>query len=140
MDPLSIIASVIGVVTFAATSTKNLLAIIDKTRGAPAAIRGTARDAAEFLAVLQSLEELLGDDDLKRDETIQNVLRGVEGPIRSSQDALDELMEVVEASGGGSKWNGLKWAFRDERNVRGLNERLVMSKTTLSFALTTINT
>jgi hypothetical protein len=112
MDPLSIIAGVVGIVGFAASSTKNLLSVIEKTRGAPAAVRGTARDANEFLAVLTNFEELLNDDGLIRDETIQNVFRSVESPIRASQDALDELMALVESytepSGPINKWNGLK--------------------------------
>jgi hypothetical protein len=84
MDPLSIIACVVGIVGFAAWPAANLLSLTDKTRGAPAAIRGTSRDASEFLAVLKSLHNLLDDDDLKQDETVQNVFRSLESPVRAS--------------------------------------------------------
>lgn len=142
MDPLSIIAGVTGIVGFAVASTKNLIAVVEKSRGAPAAIRRTSRDAFEFLLVLRNFESLLTDEDLRSDETIQNVFRSVEGPIRASQEALDELMVVVEGyvEREGGKWNSLKWTFKDEERVKVLNERLGMSKTTLAFALTTINT
>lgn len=144
MDPLSIIAGVVGIVGFAASSTANLLSLIESTRGCPAAVRGTGRDASEFLAVLNNLKELLNDETLKGDETVQNVFRSLESPIRTSQAALDELVDLIERyaepSGKVHKWNSLKWAFKDENNVKILNDRLVMSKTTLVFALTTINT
>ncbi|KAE8441914.1 hypothetical protein EG329_004172 [Mollisiaceae sp. DMI_Dod_QoI] len=123
MDPLSIIAGVVGVVGFAASSATNLLSLIESTRGCPAAVRGTGRDASEFLAVLNTLKCV---------------------SIRTSQTALDELLDLVERyaepSGKINKWNGLKWAFKDENHVKVLNDRLVMSKTTLAFALTTITT
>lgn len=71
MDPLSIIAGVVGIVGFAASSTANLLSLIESARSCPAAVRGTGRDASEFLAVLGNLKELLSDGTLKGDETVQ---------------------------------------------------------------------
>ncbi|KAL9593879.1 MAG: hypothetical protein Q9179_005651 [Wetmoreana sp. 5 TL-2023] len=61
MDPLSIIASVLGITSVAAHSTKALYELIDGIRSAPPEIKNISRDTHAFYSILFSLESSLKD-------------------------------------------------------------------------------
>lgn len=100
MDPLSILAGVLGVTAITAESAKRLCELLDAVRSAPNEIKNISRDTQAFYSILFSLESSLRDAEvtavIARDENLTALVGNLEGPLKNCRSVLGQLMVKIQ--------------------------------------------
>ena len=100
MDPLSILAGVLGVTAITAESAKRLCELLDTIRTAPEEIKNISRDTQAFYSILFSLESSLRDAEvtavIAKDEALTALVGNLEEPLKSCTKVLGQLMVKMQ--------------------------------------------
>lgn len=150
MDPLSIIASVLGISAVTAQSSKGLYEMIDGIRSAPDEIKNISRDTRAFYSILYSLEISLKDPKITalvaEDDTLTTYIANLRLPLGNCSSVLGQLMVKIQSFVkplDGERYrmssNDLKWYF-GKKEVVELTARVEACKETLNTGLTAIGT
>ncbi len=133
MDPLSIIASVAGVVT-AAAGVVNVLTRITDTPGSVATLLTEVNHVRIICASLQSFLDRTLRIDPARAALIQ--LENVVVVLTQTVIVFSQLETIVAplAARGGPSWRRLSWAWQETAAMR-LVDQLQRHKTSLSLIL-----
>lgn len=150
MDPLSIIAGVLGISAVAAQSSKRLYEMIDGIRSAPDEIKNISRDTRAFYSILYSLEISLKDPNITaviaEDDALTTLIANLRLPLGNCSSVLGQLMVKIQGFVrplDGERYrmssNDLKWYF-GRKEVLDLTARVEACKGTLDTGLTAIGT
>ncbi|KAL8999625.1 MAG: hypothetical protein Q9169_001585 [Polycauliona sp. 2 TL-2023] len=150
MDPLSIIAGVLGIATVAAQSSKGLYEMIDAVRSAPDEFKNISRDTRAFYTIVYSLETSLQDTKITaiiaEDDALTTLIANLRSPVANCSSALGQLMVKIQSFVrplDGERYrmssNDLRWYF-GRKEILELTERVEATKQTLDLGLTAIGT
>ncbi|KAL8828437.1 MAG: hypothetical protein Q9170_006602, partial [Blastenia crenularia] len=150
MDPLSVIAGVLGIVSVAAKSSKSLYELIDAVRSAPNEIKNISRDTQAFYSIIFSLESSLKDSKVAAaiadDEALTALVGNLREPLVNCASMLGQLMVKIQGfirPLDGERWrfssNDLRWWY-GKREVVELTGRVEAMKATLNTGLTAVGT
>ena len=147
MDPLSVSASIIAVVTLAATSSKEFCTLVAAIRGAPAAINTIANDARAFNQLVRSLESALMEPEVQKyveaDSTLREQVNNLAEPLKNCSATLQQLMTKLQThikpDGQEGRWRfaatvGLKW-YLGKKDIMELVDRLAHNRATVDVSL-----
>lgn len=151
-DPLSTIASVIGVAAAVVQSAKILFGLVDDIKNAPEEIAALSRDAHAFCSIVFSLQLSLSEDEIQnvvgQDRTMTQMVENLRSPLANCQKVLGQLM--VKIQGGlkrtdeGTGWRmssiNINWGLFTKGEIKDLMVRLEATKSTLDNALNSICT
>jgi hypothetical protein len=137
MDPLSVTAGVVGLLTSVLHGLKRMSDFIDGLRGAP-------KDIATLSANLKAFYEVLGllmgmQDELVRNDSLCDWLRT---PLENCLGVFEEFTVMLHTythvmRDGTIKvrtWKGIKWAFK-EKEIQLFRDTILTYKHSLSVAL-----
>ncbi|KAI4204326.1 MAG: hypothetical protein LQ350_001306 [Teloschistes chrysophthalmus] len=150
MDPLSIIAGVLGITTVVARTSKNLYELVDGIRSAPSEIKDISRDTHAFYSILFSLESSLKDSKISaviaEDDSLTALVGNLRDPLDHCSSVLGQMMLKIQCfvrPVDGERWrmssNDLKWYF-GKKEILELAARVEASKATLDTGLTAVGT
>ncbi|KAL8708801.1 MAG: hypothetical protein Q9220_006362 [cf. Caloplaca sp. 1 TL-2023] len=150
MDPLSIIAGVLGIASVAGQSSKALYELIDGIRSAPEEIKNISRDTHAFYSILFSLETSLRDPKITatiaEDDPLTALVGNLREPLGNCSSVLGQLMVKIQGfvrplDGERSRFssNDLKW-YWGKREILELTARVEACKATLDTGLTAVGT
>ncbi|KAL8746481.1 MAG: hypothetical protein Q9184_007742 [Pyrenodesmia sp. 2 TL-2023] len=150
MDPLSIIAGVLGISAAAAQASKSLYEMIEGIRSAPDEIKNISRDNRAFYSILYSLEIALKDPKITKviadDDALTAYIDNLREPLANCSSVLGQLMIKIQGfirPLDGERYrmssNDLKWYF-GRKEVLELTARVEACKSTLDTGLTAIGT
>lgn len=138
MDPLSIIASVVGITTAALQSAQFLIKTIDNVSDAPSIVKDISADIHAVEPVLQSLDRALQGD------ASQIILIDQIGPaVENCHRACKAFQSQIEHWMKNSKDDKIFWVYRwkiglfGQQRIRTFKGQLSDCKGTLSIALST---
>ncbi|KAG8527395.1 uncharacterized protein KY384_007547 [Bacidia gigantensis] len=148
MDPLSVIAGVVGISGAAIKASDTLFELVDSVRNAPAEITAISKDTHAFRDVISSLDISLKDRTvtsvISEDENLTEAIQKLEKPLANCQNILKEVDGKLRAhlkptSGGGYRVSSVdvKWYFV-KTGVQDLVSRLDSTKQTLDTQLSVI--
>ncbi|KAL9601010.1 MAG: hypothetical protein Q9219_002832 [cf. Caloplaca sp. 3 TL-2023] len=148
MDPLSVIASVLGIVSVTVESSKALFELIDTVRSAPNEIQNISRDTQAFYSVIFSLEASLKEPRvataIAEDLGLTALVENLREPLGNCTNALGQLMVKIQAfirplDGERKRFSGndLKW-YWGRREIVDLAARVEATKATLNMGFTAI--
>ncbi|KAL8686389.1 MAG: hypothetical protein Q9224_005461, partial [Gallowayella concinna] len=150
MDPLSVIAGVLGIAAVVAQSSKGLFELIDAIRSAPNEIKNISRDTHAFYNILYSLESSLKDPRITavvaEDDALTALIGNLRMPLGNCSSVLGQLMVKIQGFVrplDGERYrmssNDWKWYF-GRKEVLELTARVEACKGTLDTGLTAIGT
>ncbi|KAL9581976.1 MAG: hypothetical protein Q9203_005682 [Teloschistes exilis] len=150
MDPLSIVAGVLGITTVVAQTSKNLYELVDGIRSAPSEIKNISRDTHAFYSILFSLESSLRDPKISaviaEDDSLTALVGNLRDPLAHCSSVLGQMMIKIQSfvrPVDGEQWrmssNDLKWYF-GKKEILELAARVEASKATLDTGLTAVGT
>ncbi|KAL8784353.1 MAG: hypothetical protein Q9213_004005 [Squamulea squamosa] len=150
MDPLSVVAGVVGITSVAVQSSKALCELIDGVRSAPDEIKNISRDTHAFYSILFSLESSLRDPRvtavIAEDEPLTALLENLREPLGNCTSLLGQLLVKIQRFVrplDGERWrmssNDLKWYF-GKKELLDLMARVEVTKSTLNTGLTAVGT
>ncbi|KAL9032661.1 MAG: hypothetical protein Q9180_006375, partial [Flavoplaca navasiana] len=150
MDPLSIIAGVLGISAVTAQSSKRLCEMIDGIRSAPDEIKNISRDTHAFYSILHSLEISLKDPKIAaivaEDDALTTSIADLKSPLDNCSSVLGQLMVKIQSFVkplDGERYrmssNDFKW-YWGRKEVLELTARVEACKGTLNISLTAIGT
>ena len=100
MDPLSILAGVLGVAAVTTESAKKQGALLDAIRTAPDEIKNINRDTRAFYSILFSLESSLRDAEvaavIAKDEALTALVANLKEPLKNCTSVLGQLMVKIQ--------------------------------------------
>lgn len=137
MDPLSVTAGVVGLLTSILHGSKRMSEFIDRLRGAPKDIATLSTDLKAFYEVLGLLMGMQAE--LVRNDSLCDWLRT---PLENCLDVFEEftvtLHTYTQATRGGTvkvrTWRGIKWAFK-EKEIQLFRDTILTYKHSLSIAI-----
>lgn len=144
MDPLSVTACIIGLVTTGAHLSKKLNEIIQGFRSAPEQLKALNDNLTGLCSILQRLEKLVnGNDDSLAPLPPDSVadLKGVLDSCMKVFIQLEAIFQKYSTSGSGlsrgfsSMWKQWRWSM-DEKEIVRIKSEMEVHKATLNVALT----
>lgn len=151
-DPLSSIASVIGITATVIQLSKAFVELANDIRGGPEEIKSISRDVHAFCSIIFSLNATLKEEDIQKaingDEAMAKMIQNLTGPLKNCQAVLGELMVKIQKlavprlEGTGFRMNStsVKWGLFNKSELRDLQLRLEAAKSTLGRALEAVTT
>lgn len=139
MDPLSIIAAVIGVLAAAAKITTTLTAFLDRERTAPKTARSIVAEVTDLSVCLAQLSPFLHD--MEAAPRSRRVAISVESVVVISTSCvmnlsdLEKMLDPFKLDQPLSKITKLRWA-RQEQKINTLVSRIRESRHSLNLILT----
>ncbi|KAI0887053.1 ankyrin [Annulohypoxylon maeteangense] len=140
-DPLSIIASVTGVVTFAASTARSLISLIQEVADAPEEISHIRRDVQNLSVVLGSIQDIWARYDLKSEDlALVASLTEYLSLCQDSMQSIRVLLLPLAAKGSGrrSPLRMVGWVMK-KGEIKALRERLQEGKASLNITILTLN-
>jgi hypothetical protein len=139
MDPLSVAASVTGILATAAHATTILTSFIKNTRSAPKLAHRVLTEVSSFAAVLSQLQAfVLGSASVARERgtliLVEQVLVVLTECVIAFSE-LDEVLQTLKTQQQMELWDRMKWAI-NESKITGIMGRLQGNKTSLTLMLT----
>ena len=140
MDPISVAASIVGILGASAQVLRLLTAFIKSANGAPKASQDVLAEVADISACLWKLQSfLLGIETSSASRTSLMVVEQIVVTLTSTVTTFSELEEMLDAWTQ-AHWSVLekyKWTAR-EKSIAQILLRLQTSKSSLHFMLTTL--
>ncbi|KAI0891012.1 ankyrin [Annulohypoxylon nitens] len=140
-DPLSVVASVAGVVAFAASTARTLISLIQEMADAPEEILHIRRDIQNLSAVLVSIQDTWARHNLKSEDlALVTSLTEYLSLCQDSMQSIRALLVPLAAKGSGRKspLRMVGWVMR-KGEIRTLRERLQEGKASLNITLSALN-
>lgn len=141
-DPLSVVASIAGLMAFAASTARNLTTLMASVRDAPDDIFDLRVELENLSALIQcaynvAAKHPLRPEDAPLAETVSDCL----GRCQVVMAAIEvQLKQFLSRSGGGrrSPIRMISWTMR-KGEIRNLRDRLRDSKASLQLAISVLN-
>ncbi|KAI0098354.1 ankyrin [Daldinia grandis] len=138
-DPLSMIASVIGVAGLAVSTSRALISLIQEMTDAPQEILHIRRDVQNLSVVLGSLQDICAKYDLKSEDiALESSLTECIALCQDSMQSIHILIAPLKGSGRRSPIRMVGWVMR-KGEIKALRERLQEGKTSLNITISVIN-
>ncbi|KAI1378113.1 ankyrin [Hypoxylon crocopeplum] len=140
-DPLSMAASIAGVLALAASTARALITLIQDISDAPEDILHIRRDVQNLSAVLGSIQEMCARYDLRPEEmTLVESLTAYLSLCQDSMQAIQTLLVPLAYKGSGRKspMRMVGWVMR-KGEIKGLRERLQEGKASLNITISALN-
>lgn len=142
MDPLSVAAGVIGVVTAAAQVSKILTTIVKNTKAAPKLCASTLTEVNDFKAILTHLQTfLLGTATAPKNRAslilVEQVIVTLTGCVTTFSE-LDEVLKGLVTEEAISSLDRVKWAMK-ELTIAAIVQRLQTHKASITLMLTILD-
>ncbi|KAI1655548.1 ankyrin [Daldinia decipiens] len=138
-DPLSMVASVIGVAGLAISTSRALISLIQEMTDAPQEILHIRRDVQNLSAVLGSLQDICAKYDLKSgDLALESSLTECINLCQDSMQSIHILIAPLKGSSRRSPIRMIGWVIR-KGEIKALRERLQEGKTSLNITISVIN-
>ncbi len=142
MDPLSVAAGVIGVVTAAAQVSKILTTIVKNTKAAPKLCASTLTEVNDFKAILTHLQTfLLGTATAPKNRAslilVEQVIVTLTGCVTTFSE-LDEVLKGLVTEEAISSLDRVKWAMK-ESTIAAIVQRLQTHKASITLMLTILD-
>ena len=148
-DPLSIIASVVGVATAALQTSKGLHDMLEILRHSSDELRVISKDAHAFYSVVFSLQQELQSDDTRSiisgDVGLTRMVENLKLPLSSCSAILGRIMVKIRGrikpDKGGLRVSSfdVKWWFSIKSELQGLTMQLMAAKSTLDVGLSSLS-
>ena len=139
MDPLSVSASVIGILTVCAKLSSLLSDFVRNTRQAPGSALAVLNEVNALRAALSLLQSYLhGDTDLSNSRGSLILVEQVTVTLAECVTTVSELEETLGTSSCGAEmgvFNQLKWASKESR-LAAVEHKLRGTKASLTLMLT----
>lgn len=139
MDPLSVSASIIGILGAAANVSSVLVTFVQRTRAAPRLAHSVLREVESLSAVLNALQDfLLGNAVATKSGASLILIEQVLVVLTECVTAFSELEEVLGTAKEDNDLGVLeriKWAMKDSKIV-DIQARLEKNKSSLTLMLT----
>ncbi|KAH6685913.1 ankyrin [Plectosphaerella plurivora] len=137
-DPLSLAASITGVLAFAAATARSLVTLVQEVRDAPEDVIATGRDVRSLAAILASAHDTCARHDLDVEE--KDLAAALAEYVDMCQEAMQGLRIILRplAAGGSSVRFVLGWTMR-RGDVKALRGRLNEGKASLNLALSALH-
>ena len=141
MDPLSVSASLVGLITAAAQVTKLLTGLVQDAKEAPDSCRSILREVSGISICLQQLQGfLIGAQEAPRSHTslilVEQALVILADCVLTFSD-LEQSLESLKIENSMGVLDRLKWV-RKEPLINRLFSKLQASKASLNLILTTL--
>ena len=141
MDPLSIIASVTGILAVAAKATTTLTTFFTNMKKCPASAHSLLREITDLSACLSQVQAfLLGDQEADQNRMqllmVEQLVVALSHCVLSMSE-LDKFLDSMKITDSFSARARLRWT-REEQNITGILIRLQASKNSLNLMLTTL--
>ena len=141
MDPLSVSASLVGLLTAAAQVTKLLTGLIQDAKEAPDSCRSMLREVTSISVCFQQLQGfLVGAQEAPRSRTsliwVEHALVVLSDSVLTFSD-MEQNLESLTTENSMGVLDRLKW-MKKEPLINRLFTRLQASKLSLSLILTTL--
>ncbi|KAI9713740.1 MAG: hypothetical protein M1812_006578 [Candelaria pacifica] len=142
MDPLSIAAGVVGLITAATQVSKLLTTITKLTKAAPKLAQITLTEVNDIKAILTHLQAfLLGTATASRDRAslilVEQVIVTLTGCVTTFSE-LDEILNDLTTDGAMSSLDRVKWAMK-ESSIAAIVQRLQTHKASITLMLTILD-
>lgn len=139
MDPLSVSASVVGLLGAGASITSTLFALVSSIRDAPQLAQSLLREMADISAALGSLQIYIrgrAEASAERGALIllEHVLTTLTGCVTTYSD-LQRVMDGLNVNPSMGMFDRLKWS-REEQKLSLILQRLQNHKSSLTLMLT----
>ena len=141
MDPLSIIASVTGILAVAAKVTTTVTTVFRNLKKCPASAQCVLREIADLGACVAQVQGfLLGDQEADQSRMqllmVEQLVVALSHCVLTMSE-LDEFLDSLKMSQSFSARARIRWT-RKEQTIAGILIRLQASKSTLNLILTTL--
>lgn len=137
-DPLSLAASITGVLAFAAATARSLATIVQEIRDAPDDIVATGRDVRALAAVLSAAHDTCTRHNLAAED--KDLAAALAEYVDMCQEAMQGLRIILRPLAAGARPIRLilGWAMK-KGEVRALRARLNEGKASLNLTLSALN-
>ncbi|KAK7736030.1 hypothetical protein SLS63_003550 [Diaporthe eres] len=141
MDPLSIVASLAGVLAFAAQSTRSLTTLVTEIKDAPKDITDLRVELESLSMLLQSAQTLTTNYPLRREEAV--IAQTLTQCTTWCQESMQDLRVIITpfAEAGGARRSPMRmisWIMHKEE-VRNSTAKLRDRKASFNLAVSVLN-
>jgi len=141
MDPLSVSAGIVGILTAAAAITNFIGGLLNSTKGAPESIRHVLTEVTGISTCLGELQAfLLGTREVPRSRAtmvmVEQVVVTLTGCVTTFSD-LEKILEPLKTSRPLRVMDRVIWGLKEESIARILG-RLEVTKSSLNLMMTTL--
>ena len=138
-DPLSLGASVVGILSVAGHVSKKPFDFIQNTREAPDQAHETLREVNELRLILGQCQTLLSRNEQSRVPgasrlLVEDIATVITGCVLSVSK-LERLLTEAETENGLNVIDRMKWAWREEKMAK-ITGRLISRKQSMSLMVT----
>ena len=140
-DPLSVVAGIVGVLAFTASTARSLTTLTAAVRDAPNDIVDLRLELQNLSALIQSAHDVVSKHPMRPDdaplaETVRDCLEHCQVIMQSIQSQLKQFLS--KSGGRRSPMRVISWTMR-KSEIRSLRVRLGDSKASLQLAITVLN-
>ncbi|KAI1500755.1 ankyrin repeat-containing domain protein [Biscogniauxia marginata] len=143
MDPLSIIASTIGIVGFTAKTAQEVIKIISDIRDAPSELIDVRADLENLNLILRSTERVFANQTFKpRDAVLFETLEQCTSNCKTPVNALHSILQQLVVSDGAGTRSKLLWLGRWmllKSDIRSQRARVREAKASLNLVVSVSN-
>lgn len=141
MDPLSIIASVTGILAVVAKVTTTMTTVFKNMKKCPASAQSILREIADLGACMGQVQAfLLGDQEADQSRMqllmVEQLVVALSHSVLTMSE-LDKFIDSLKMTQSFSARARTRWT-REEQTIAGILIRLQASKSTLNLMLTTL--
>lgn len=135
MDPLSIAASLAGLVSLTSRVSRTIGSYCKSVKDARKDVQETAQELASMYDVLHQLDGLLRSQQLKTKIDSNSVLAKAIAVCGNNVERLSSKVQRLELDGLARVWEKLKWPF-NEKEMQKIPATLRKCAATFQFSLT----
>lgn len=135
MDPLSIAASLAGLVSLTSRVSRTIGSYCKSVKDARKDVQETAQELASMYDVLHQLDGLLRSQQLKTKIDSNSVLAKAIAVCGNNIERLSSKVQRLELDGLARVWEKLKWPF-NEKEMQKILATLRKCAATFQFSLT----
>lgn len=135
MDPLSIAASLAGLVSLTSRVSRTIGSYCKSVKDARKDVQDTAQELASMYDVLHQLDGLLRSQQLKTKIDSNSVLAKAIAVCGNNVERLSSKVQRLELDGLARVWEKLKWPF-NEKEMQKILATLRKCAATFQFSLT----
>jgi hypothetical protein len=142
-DPLSVLASIGGLIAIGTSLVTGLTTTISKARSAPASIQALSKELKTLCTALSNLETVFKLPDVLRNplfpvDILSELLENIMADFVAVQKEVGSYTARPEAGALQQVWRQFRWGFR-EGDVRELRDDIAAYKATIVMTISAAN-
>lgn len=141
-DPISIIASISGIISIGTSLSIQLYQFIDNLQSAPSDIRELAQELNSLCSILAQIQKIISKNNGLPHQEVSVDLQDVLKSCRAKLVQLQMVVKAHEIRGGATflskRWKAWSWTLQ-EKEVTVLKTQLMAHKQTLGVTLVLCN-